>query len=421
MMYTMTCAMAAATWLLACGGVDNDAKQTPASGSATGSGAGGGDTSTTGSTSATGGSNSGGGAVGGGDGGGGTTQLPTEFEGFGAVTEGHDSCPNTPEEVRVTTLQDGGTGSLREALSAGCRRVVFDVAGTIVLTADLNIPYSYVTVDGATAPAPGITIEQPGAFGTTIEARNSIGPVSDIIITYLRMDGLAQIHLNEGDIWGMDGEAQRVSRIVLDHITGIAATDGVFDVWADVTDVTLSYNLVLDTITALHLSTGDITVSRERFSVHHNVFARNNERQIRIRHNNQLIDYVNNVIYGWGWVEAGAAGLDINYDAGEINPSLNVINNLFHHVASTNGNPGDAVRFDRGPDEGAVFFSGNIVPSGELDNVSSGAELNIPSEAQVSRVPASELATALVPVVGTHYPTSEEQALLQQIAADISQ
>jgi len=405
------CASLCTVWIVACDDDDN------ATGT-TGSGAAGATTGSGATTSAGGSGGSGGGTAGNGGGGAG---VPQGYEGFGAVTQGHDSCPTAPDEVHVTNLDDNGTGSLREALSAGCRRVVFDVGGTITLASDLNIPHSYITIDGRTAPTPGITIEQPGSFGTTIEAGNSTGPVSDIIITHLRMDGLSGgVHTNVGDIWGLDGERNPVSRIIIDHVTGTAATDGVFDVWEEVTDVTLSYNLITDTVTMLHLSTGDINVARARFSIHHNVFARNNERQIRIRHDNQLIDYVNNVIYGWGWIEAGGAGIDINHDASETNPSMNIIANVFHHVTGTNSGPDDGIKFARGSDEGTVFFEGNVVPNGESDNVSSGAKLDIPASAAVTQHAAGELATVVVPNVGTHYPTVTEQTLLQQIAADIT-
>ncbi len=272
--------------LLACSGDDGTGGGGAGTGGDAGSGASGG------SASEGGGGGIGGGGVGGGVGGGGA--APTVIEGFGAVTEGHASCDQSPTEVHVTTLADSGAGSLREAVSAGCRHILFDVAGTIVLADDLNVAFSYVTIDGASAPSPGITIEQPNTYGTTIEARNSVGPVHDIIIRYLRMDGMAASHENAGDIWGLDGEAHPVYNIVIDHVTARAATDGIFDVWSDVHDVTMSYNLMLDTVTMLHLSTSDIAKKRERFSIHHNVFAGNNERQIRIRHDNNLIDYRNN-------------------------------------------------------------------------------------------------------------------------------
>ncbi|MBW2458133.1 MAG: hypothetical protein JRI68_26755, partial [Deltaproteobacteria bacterium] len=310
--------------------------------------------------------------------------------------------------------------TLREALTDGCRLIVFDVGGTIVLQDDLNIRYSHITIDGQSAPAPGITIEQPGDIGTTIEARPSTGPAHDIIIHHLRLDGLATDHTNAGDIWGLDGSEAPVSAVIIDHVTGVAATDGVFDVYGDVKDVTLSYNLIIDTAYALHFSTADAGQSRERFSFHHNVFARNNERQIRLRHHNQQVDFVNNVIYGWGWWDGYGYGLYVNHDPGETNTSINVVANVFHNVASTTSDDDRAIQFDHGADEGNVYFDGNIVPAGEGDNQSNGPALDIPSFAQVTRSPADGLGSTLVPQVGTHHPSSEEQTLLQEIATAIS-
>ncbi len=350
------------------------------------------------------------------DGSTGVDPTPAGYEGYGAMTLGAASCPEAPEEFHVTSLEDSGPGTLRDAVSTGCRHVVFDVGGTITLQSDLNIPFSFVTLDGATAPEPGITIEQPGNIGTTVEARNSIGPVSDIIISHLRMDGLSGGgHTTEGDIWGLDGEAWPVSNIIIDHVTARAATDGVFDMWEGVHDVTLSWNLVTDTLVMMHMSGSDLVVPRERISVHHNVFARNNERQIRMRHNSVDVDYRNNVVYGWGWMEGGAAGLHLAYDAGEVNPSINVVANAFLFVPGLDGGPGDAIRFERGADEGPVFFAGNIVPAGEADNTSNADENSVPEWAQVTEYAAEDLAVEVVPHVGTHFPTAEEQALLDEV------
>ncbi|MGB2986143.1 MAG: right-handed parallel beta-helix repeat-containing protein, partial [Phycisphaerae bacterium] len=337
------------------------------------------------------------------------------YEGFGAVTQGAASAPGGYEVYHVTSLADSGPGTLRDSLLQGGRHIVFDVGGTITLTSNLNIRCSYITIDGASAPAPGITIVQPGTIGTTIEARASTGPAHDIIIHHLRMDGQATGHDNIGDIWGMDGMDAPVYNVIIDHVTGKASTDGVFDIYGEVHDVTLSWNLITDTVTALHSSTADLGQTRERISLHHNVFARNNERQIRIRHDNQLVDYVNNVVYGWGWFEGGAAGLHIAYDAGETNPSLNVENNVFHHVGGLSGVADDAIRFERGTDEGSVYFAGNIVPAGESDGTSTSGRLPIPAYAQVTTYPAASLCDNVVGLVGTHYPTADESELLNNI------
>ena len=342
------------------------------------------------------------------------------YEGFGAVTQGAAGSPTGYDIYHVTSLSDSGTGTLRDALSRGNRRVVFDVGGTIVLQSDLNIPYSYITIDGSSAPSPGITIVQPGDIKTTIEAKSSIGAAHDIIIHHLRMDGQASGHTNDGDIWGLDGESAPVYNIILDHITAMASTDGIFDIWEDVHDVTISWNLITDTVAACHLSTGDTDKARRRISIHHNVFAHNNERQIRMRHNNQLIDFVNNVIYGWGWMESGASGLHIAYDSGETNPSANVVNNVYHYVSGLSGSQDSAIIFESGSSVGDVYFSGNLLPGGENDAVSTSGQLSIPSSAQVTLYAADTLRNSVVPYVGTHYPLPDEQQLLGDVQSALN-
>jgi hypothetical protein len=72
--------------------------------------------------------------------------LATEtvpLEGFGAATRGGADCPT----VYVTNLDDSGAGSLREALSQGCRMVKFDdIAGTIRLASPVYVKGPDVTM-----------------------------------------------------------------------------------------------------------------------------------------------------------------------------------------------------------------------------------------------------------------------------------
>lgn len=337
------------------------------------------------------------------------------YEGWGSDTLGAAGHPDGPEPCTVTHLDDDGAGSLRECVGAAGRLVTFAVGGTITLESNLNIPHSYVTVDGSSAPEPGITIRQPGEIGTTIEARGSLGPVEHVILRYLRMDGMADgDHANAGDIWGLDGESNPVRHIVIDHVTGIASTDGVFDVWADVSDVTISHCLILDTVTALHLSGPDGT-RRERLTFHHNLFARNNERQIRMRHHSIDVELVNNVVYGWGWFEGGAAGLHLAYDDGEQNPSANVVGNVFHFVSGLSGDPDDALLFESGGAVGRLWFEDNVWPSGESDvDPTTDRSLDVPAEHSVVRSTPADLADELGGW-GTHYPTDDERTLLQSV------
>ena len=86
------------------------------------------------------------------------------YEGFGAKTQGALSSPTGYTTYRVTSLADSGPGTLRDAVSQGNRYIVFDVGGTIRLGGDLNVFSSYLTIDGSSAPAPGITIQQPSGY-----------------------------------------------------------------------------------------------------------------------------------------------------------------------------------------------------------------------------------------------------------------
>lgn len=60
--------------------------------------------------------------------------------------------------VAVTTLKDGGPGSLREAVRRGNRRIHFKVGGEIRLKTMLEVKADNLVIDGTDAPRPGITI-----------------------------------------------------------------------------------------------------------------------------------------------------------------------------------------------------------------------------------------------------------------------
>lgn len=337
----------------------------------------------------------------------------SRFEGFGAVTSGAASSPDGFTTFHVTSLADSGPGTLRDAVSEGKRLIVFDVAGAITLASDLNLYYSYITIDGASAPAPGITILQPGSLNTTIFARDAAG-VHDVVVQHLRVDGMAGgTHTNRGDIFGMDGQEGPVSNVVIDHVTGVASSDGVFDLWGRVSNVTISWNLIMDTVTALHFSRQEDV--RENVSIHHNVFGRNNERQIRIKYDSRL-DFVNNVVWGWSWMSTGGAGLNIDTTY-SVDPTINAINN---HYFTAHGSPDEAVRFDGGVGTAKVYMSGNIVPDGERDVTSTvSSPMPVPAAAQVTTQPADTLGNVVVPCVGMTYRKPSEQALLDEISRGI--
>jgi pectate lyase len=341
--------------------------------------------------------------------------VASAYEGFGSVTQGAASCPSGPPTTyTVTSLANSGTGTLRDALSTNCRHIVFGVSGTITLTSTLLIQRSYLTIDGDTAPPPGITVFSPN-IRFSVEPGSSSGPVSDIIIRHLRLRGEPS---GADDLMELDGSVNPIRRVILDHNTLVGAGDGNYDIYGTVSDVTISWNLTMDAEQGHHFSL-ETPPNRERVSIHHNVYARLNERQPRMRYDNLQVDIVNNVIYGWGWYNSGGRGLSLPTDPG-YQPTINVEDNYYHFVPGLpGGDADDAVEFNSATHPGDVYFDGNIFPAAENDDVSTSPRITIPSFAEVTHFAANTLGNTVVPCVGMKYPTPQETALLQQISQAI--
>lgn len=105
--------------------------------------------------------------------------------------------------IHVTNLNDSGTGSLRAAVSGSTKKIiVFDVAGVIALTKELNIGDN-TTIEGQTAPAPGITLRY-----------YTVQPGNNNIIRFIRFRRGQEKDVNDG----ADATWQRnKTGIILDH------------------------------------------------------------------------------------------------------------------------------------------------------------------------------------------------------------
>ena len=133
------------------------------------------------------------------------------YQGFGATTPGGAGST----VVHVTNLNDSGPGSLREALSQGNRTVVFDVSGDIVLQDYLYVRGAFITIDGFTAPAPGITLRNRG-----LVIRGSRG-AHDVIVRGIRVRNspLDGIQVSYG-----------AYNVVIDHVSVHGSGDGNLDI-----------------------------------------------------------------------------------------------------------------------------------------------------------------------------------------------
>ena len=331
------------------------------------------------------------------------------YVGFGSATQGAMSCPTGMTTYRVTSLSGGsGSGTLRDAVSEDCRHIVFDVAGNIPI-GDLQISKSYLTIDGSTAPAPGITLTNVGRL--VLEASGNV-PVRDIIVNNIRAIGEGG-SVETNDLWELDGSSGApVHHVVLDHLTMIGSADGNVDIYGDVHDITLSNSFILDSIQGQHFSQSEGL--RERLTIYGNVYARLNERQPRIRYNTRQVDFIGNVIYGWGWYEGGASGMHI--DVGTGTPSANVEQNVYHYVSQLSGEPNDALRIDSMA--GSWFFGDNTWPDGETQGDGAGNSSRISMVHDGIDYGAPRQAADVLNA-GTHFPNSAETELLTTINNDI--
>ena len=151
---------------------------------------------------------------------------------------------------KVTNLNADGTGSLKACVDGKTARVcVFEVSGTIRLTADMMIRNGNLTIAGQTAPSPGIMV-RGGAL--RIQA-------SDILVQHIRVrvgDDPNGPDPDNRDALKIEGSSSKpVKNIVIDHCSFSWAIDEVASVWGPHDNITFSNNIFSEGLNdSLHMS-----------------------------------------------------------------------------------------------------------------------------------------------------------------------
>ncbi len=333
-------------------------------------------------------------------------------EGFGHATVGGAGGTT----CHVTTLAASGAGSLFDCVvnRDGPRIVVFDVAGTVVPEDVLRIDSPYITIDGTTAPAPGITIrpagQDPGARSALV-----VENTHDVIFRGLRLVGFATG--GDGDLVALDGtEGGEVYNVVVDHLTLSQADDGALDMTGNVHDVTVAWTLLYGNVLTSLLKYD----TRQRVSLHHNVYADNGERNPQVKGEMRTLDFRNNIVYDWTLTRDGYGLLLWSAPPGNDSPgvpSVNIVGNAFI-AKSGDADCGIRLKEDGGPVQRWVSDNVALPPPLCLSS-NLAAPLGIPAAAEVTTSPASSLAAVVLPGVGVRDRLPAEQALLDEIAARV--
>jgi hypothetical protein len=304
------------------------------------------------------------------------------YQGFGADTPGGTGQP----VYHVTNLNDSGPGSLRDAVFQGNRHVVFDVAGEIVLASKIPVRGSFVTIDGLSAPAPGITLRNAGLNISGLKGAH------DVIVRGIRVRDSA-----EDGIQVVDG----AYNIVIDHVSIDGSADGNIDIGTGSHDVTVSWSILYGSDSNML-----IKFNPSRVTLHHNLFAHSIQRnpQVRIDNNGGVandttLDMRNNLVWDW----AGGSGTLVWHG-----PWANVVENYY---AANGGDAPDALIVSDGA---RAFLTNNFSLDGLNVNIG-GTELAPFAAAAVDTADACVAAHAILAGAGV----TPRDALEQQHLAEI--
>lgn len=301
------------------------------------------------------------------------------YQGFGASTLGGSGG----SVVRVTTLDDSGPGSFRDAVSRGNRTVVFDVGGEIALSTYLYVLGANVTIDGFTAPAPGITIKN---YGLIIRGNKG---AHDVIVRGIRVRNAA-----------IDGIqiAYGAYNVVIDHVSVTGSADGNIDITEGSRDITVSWSII-----GANGKNMLVKYNPSRITLHHNLFVASGSRspQVRIDDGETAVatettaDIRNNVMANWN---SGYGTLVWH------GPRANVVNN-FYSTAK------DAIAVTAA----RAYVAGNLALG--------GGEINLGTEASPFAAPgvdtqeACAAALRVLASAGVRPLDTTDQQLLSAVAA----
>jgi hypothetical protein len=330
----------------------------------------------------------------------GATATPVAPEGFGAATRAGDG----QGRHHVTSLADAGPGTLRDALSAGHRWIVFDAPGTIALESRLRVRGAFITIDASGAPPPGITVRHHGLH---IDGRDG---AHDVVVRGLRIRGSATRDTNVNTSNDCISVSHGAYNVLIERVSVSGCSDGAIDIIGDpagqsapTRDITVQWSLLADTRKTMLIKYGTT-----RISLHHNLLVRGLVRLPYVTREplaidpGLTVDMRNNVVWDW----AGGFGTAVVAGA-----TANIVNNVY-------GNPGGGVR-DRGQAlivcRGVSLVAGNgICPAGAR---AEPADAYVAGNVSLDGVALDRAGTVAVPFAAAPVSTSDACTAARQVLA----
>lgn len=219
----------------------------------------------------------------------------------------------------VTSLEDSGPGTFREACEkGGARIVVFNVAGIIRLETPLIIRAPYITIAGQTAPGDGICIAGESVWLNT----------HDVVIRHMRFRrGETHVGRRDDAVGG-----NPVGNIMIDHVSASWGLDENMSIYRHMFDpqdgskpnkypavnVTIQNSIFSEALDTYNHSFGS-TIGGENCTFVRNLWANNTGRNASNGWNGDF-NFINNVIFNW---------MHRTVDGGNYTNMYNIINNYY--------------------------------------------------------------------------------------------
>jgi len=296
---------------------------------------------------------------------GGAVYAFPEAVGFGRIATGGRGGT----VVHVTTLSDTGAGSLRDAVSAPNRIVVFDVGGAITVTSAISVS-SNITIAGQTAPGDGVAIQ-----GNEL----SYSAHDNEIVRYIRVRPGCTTCTSADPNYKRSGiNLASTATAIIDHVSiEWAQWNNIDSVGA--TNITVEHSITADPVGqqfAAHTETGPYTW-------YGNLFANAHNRNPLAKDNTQ---FVNNVIYNYqaGYTAGNTAGTFMH----------DIVNNIFIAGPSTTSPSNAFFQVNNQP----MYLSGNLLDS-NANGMLDGTALGLPGGAVALNAPWSPATMPLPPAV----------------------
>ena len=326
-----------------------------------------------------------------------SANVDTAREGYGAAAVGGAG----QQVVHVTNLNANGPGSLFAAMGSH-RTIVFDVAGTINnfdWEASSSNSVTNLTIDGSTAPSPGITLNN-GSLGNCFSFNSDC---HDIIIKHVRVRNSGNDGINV--IGGYN--------FLFDHVSISGSGDGDLDLTDGAHDITVQWSIFgpgkanwSGAMLIAYPGTRDI-------SLHHNLYTTYGsgvgERNPLVHNAVNFVpnpvdylmsDFTNNIVWKWGNASDDGFGYGSGVDYGG---TLQCRNNFYQSLLQ----PANAIIANHNTAGAKLYASGNV--SGNL-GINPNDATNVSSPWAVPSITMQDACTAATLVLQKAGPRPLDEA-----------